>query len=133
MGISVADEMAQEGVHWIKADNDRILGRQQVHHRLKVDEKGKPGLYVFDSCEHWWRTMPSIREYEKNPEDVETKAEDHQYDETRYACMHKPTRPHRETPADVGSFQAERRKMIRARQQAARYGMSIMEAYQRTR
>ena len=133
LGISVADEMAAEGVLWIKADNDRILGRQQVHHRLRVDEEGKAGLYVFLSCEHWWRTIPLIREYEKNPEDTETKAEDHQYDETRYACMFKPIRPRVQVAPDIGSFQYERRKMIAARQHATRYGISLTDAYNRSR
>ena len=83
-------------VVWIKADNERILGRQQVHHRLRVDKKRKPGLYVFLSCDHWWRTFPLIREYEKDPEDIETKSEDHQYDETRDACTFRPIRPRKQ-------------------------------------
>ena len=80
LGISVFDEMCAEGVVWIKADNDRLLGRQQFHKRLEVDEDGKPGLYIFQTPENedsFWRTIPMLREYERNPEEIEEKCEDH--------------------------------------------------------
>lgn len=134
LGISVADEMSQEGVLWLKADNDRILGRQQVHHRLALDDEGKPSLYVFADDEHFWRTMPLLQEYDKNPEDIaEKNVEDHDYDALRYALMFKPIRPRARVAPDLDSFQHERRKMIAARQHAARYGIPLANAYNRAR
>jgi len=134
LGISVADEMAQEGVVWIKGDNNRILGRQQVHHRLNLDDEGKPGVYIFTDDDHFWRTWPTLREYEKNPEDIEEKgAEDHDYDATRYAFMFRPMRPKKEIPPDLGSFQRERKKLIRAKQFATRHGLSLQDAFNRVR
>lgn len=129
LGISVSDEMGAEGIYWLKADNDRILGRQQVHHRLSLDDEGHPSFYVFDTCEHWWRVFPQLRENEKNPEDIEDKAEDHPYDETRYALMFKPVRPRVRIAPDIGSFQSERRKYLKAKALAAKRGISIADAY----
>jgi hypothetical protein len=131
IGPSTAEEMSREGIHWIKADNDRIGGKRQVHLRLRLDEDGKPGIFVFNSCRDWWRTFPLLREDPKVLEDVDTDQEDHGYDETRYACMYRPIRPRPIPKSDVGSFQYERRKLIKARAHAIRYGVSLTEAYGR--
>ena len=136
LGISVFDEMCAEGVVWIKADNDRMLGRQQFHKRLEVDEDGKPGLYIFQTPENedsFWRTIPMLREYERNPEEIEEKCEDHCYEETRYFCMSRPMKPRVRIKPDLNSFQAERRKLIKARAYASRHGVSLADAYGRIR
>lgn len=133
LGISVSDEMGQEGVHWIKADNDRVLGWQQIHTRLKLDDEGQPMLRVFNSCANFWRTLPLMQEYKGNPEDTDTKGEDHIADAVRYACMGRPLRPRPRARADFGSFQAERKKLIAARALAARRGISLSDAYRSTR
>ena len=45
-------------------------------------------------CKDFWRTMPLLREYHGNPEDIESKhVEDHIYSEVRYMCMFKPAKP----------------------------------------
>ena len=59
--------------------------------------------------------------------------EDHLPEMTRYACMTRPMKPKIKLVPDTGSFQAERRKMIKARQMAARKGISIGQAYGRIR
>ena len=88
VGASIADDMAKEGIHWLQADNDHLLGRQQVHKRLELDEKGNPQIRIFYGCKDFWRTMPLLREHGSNPEDIEKKdAEDHIYDE----CLHGDT------------------------------------------
>jgi hypothetical protein len=43
-----------------------------------------PGLFIFDTCKQWLRTVPTLPKDPKNPEDVWSDAEDHAYDETRY-------------------------------------------------
>jgi hypothetical protein len=130
IGPSVADEMSEEGIHWLRGDNDRILGKQQLHSRLAPDDDGKPSIFIFSTCEDWWRTIPLLREHPTNPEDVDHKdAEDHCYDETRYMCMFRQQRPKVKVRADVGSFQAERRRYINAKKMALQRGMSINQAY----
>jgi hypothetical protein len=44
-------------------------------------------LYVFDTCRDFIRTVPSIARDEKDPEDVDTEAEDHIADEVRYRIL----------------------------------------------
>jgi hypothetical protein len=135
VGPSVADEMAGEQVYWLKAENDRILGRQQIHSRLKVDDEGVPRLFVSHACEAWWRNMPMLTEDPKNPEDIyqADNVADHDYDNTRYGCLFRPMKPSPRQAPDVGSFQYERRKHIRAKQYARQHGISIAAAYRMVR
>jgi hypothetical protein len=135
IGISVAEEMQGEGLVWIKANNDRVPGRQQLHSRLRPDDAGKPRIYILKGCSDWWRTIPQLHEYERNPEDVDQSndIEDHIYDETRYALMSRPLRPHAQQKSDVGTFRGERRRYLAAKQFASRRGISIEEAYRSIR
>lgn len=92
-GESQAEIMAKHGVYWNKADNSRISGKMQMHYRLAMDESGRPRLYVFRTCKHCIRTIPSLVYSETDVEDVDTKQEDHIYDEMRYICMQNPISP----------------------------------------
>lgn len=96
-GDSVADQMAptnmSEGVIFHKGDNTRIAGLMQVHERLRIRSDGKPMLYVFDTCKDFIRTVPTLPYSMKKPEDVDSDAEDHIYDEMRYRCMDTPLIP----------------------------------------
>lgn len=61
-------------------------------------EDGDPMLYVFKTCRDFIRTVPILQHDPDRPEDLDTDAEDHAADETRYACMSRPwtaTRPGR--------------------------------------
>lgn len=88
-GPSIAERMVKLGVTWKRADNSRINGWDQVRQRL-AGEDGRPMLYVFDNCAHWWRTLPMMQHDGVRLEDVDTDIEDHAADETRYACMSRP-------------------------------------------
>jgi hypothetical protein len=44
-------------------------------------------LYVFDTCRDFIRTVPVLGHDPQRPEDLDTHAEDHIADETRYACL----------------------------------------------
>ena len=96
-GDSVADQMApdghRKGVVFNKGDNTRLAGKMQVHERLRFDENGKPGMYVFSTCTDWLRTVPTLPYSETKPEDIDTDAEDHDYDATRYFLMDHPITP----------------------------------------
>lgn len=92
-GESVAAIMEREGVYFDRGDNARISGKMQVHNRLAFDEDGVPMLYVFATCKHFIRTVPALVYSETNVEDVDTKTEDHIYDECRYVCMTRPINP----------------------------------------
>jgi hypothetical protein len=100
-GESIADKMApgfygrQKGVTFNPADNTRLSGKMEVHERLRFDEDGKPMMYIFSNCVDWIRTVPNLpysqkARGDKKREDVDTEAEDHEYDATRYFLMEHP-------------------------------------------
>ena len=89
-GESIAETMEKYRVYFDKADNKRLPGKMQCHYRLAFDEKGVPMFYVFNTCEHFIRTIPALIYSETQVEDVDTKMEDHIYDEWRYMCMARP-------------------------------------------
>jgi hypothetical protein len=140
-GITIHEDMTSQGVYFLKADNNRTHGKQQVHKRLKPMEdidpdtgeiiSEQPMLRIFNTCKGFWRAFPAIREDPKNVEDVDTDQEDHIYDEVRYMCMARPLRPRKKDHAPVNSFQAERSRLIRARKYARSHGISIDVAYTR--
>lgn len=92
-GESIAEKFAQYGVYFDKADNSRITGWNQMRERMKFDEEGMATLYVFNTCRHFIRTVPSLIHDVKKPEDLDTTQEDHIADECRYLCMARPTAP----------------------------------------
>ena len=51
------------------------------------DEPENPGLWVFNTCSDWIRTVPTLMRDDKNVEDIDTTSEDHIADETRYVCQ----------------------------------------------
>ena len=76
-GESVAAMMEGQGIYFDKADNTRIAGKMQIHFRMSFDTDGRPMLYVFDTCPHFIRTIPSLVYDSFDVEDVDTKQEDH--------------------------------------------------------
>ena len=65
----------------------------QVHYRLQFDENGYSRMYIFNNCKAFIRTMPLMMYSETQPEDLDTKLEDHCPDEVRYMCMSRPIEP----------------------------------------
>ena len=47
-------------------------------------------MVFFDNCVNTVAQIPSIPLDKKNPEDVDTKSEDHLYDALRYGIMSRP-------------------------------------------
>ena len=127
----------------MKADNDRTRGKQQLHQRLQLETetdpatgevtKEYPRMVVVNDLTDWWRVMLELREDPKNPADVDTDQEDHPYDCTRYLCMTRPVAPRRVSDVPQGTFAAERRRLVRAKEFAKRHGVSLAVAYGRVR
>ncbi|MBU5419772.1 phage terminase large subunit [Acetanaerobacterium sp. MSJ-12] len=86
----VAALFAREGLYFEKGDNRRLPGKMQLHARLRFDEQGLAGLYVFSCCRAFIRTLPALCYDPLRPEDVDSDQEDHVYDEARYVCMANP-------------------------------------------
>lgn len=89
-GLSVARQMGAHGVHFARGENRRLAGKMQLHYRLRAQPDGLPGLLVFSTCRAFLRTVPALCYSTLRPEDVDTAAEDHVYDETRYFLMANP-------------------------------------------
>lgn len=87
-GPSIAEMMIVEGCAWLRGDNARQAGWEQMRKRLACD----PALlYFHDSCEHAIRTLPYLQHDERKLEDLDSDAEDHAADEIRYAVMSRPS------------------------------------------
>jgi phage terminase large subunit len=82
---TTADEYKVEGVELTKADNDRLQGVRKLHRVLGSLPDGKPGLQIFNACRYLIETLANLPSDPNNPEDVDTKADDHAYDALRYA------------------------------------------------
>ena len=95
VGPSIAETMIQQGCRWRQSDRSpksRISGKLEIHKRLLINDK-EPGLRIFKNCRNLIRTISTLPTDKKNPEDVDTNAEDHAYDALRYGCMSRPMHP----------------------------------------
>ena len=98
-GESVYETALKYRLYFQRGDNRRVAGWMQVHYRLAFDNEGYPGMYVFDTCRGFLRTVPALLYSDTDAEDVDTRQEDHIADETRYFCMSRPVAPRRTAPA----------------------------------
>ncbi len=92
-GESVGAIMERFRVYWEPGDNTRIAGKMQYHYRFAFDKNGRSMFYVFNTCKHFIRTIPALVYDEKHVEDIDTRQEDHIYDECRYVLMENPIAP----------------------------------------
>ena len=95
-GPSIYDQLREGArdaggmITFSKADNNRVAGWQKMRGMMEASFKDVPesaGLWVFENCVDWIRTVPVLQRDSKNPDDVDTDSEDHAADETRYAIM----------------------------------------------
>jgi hypothetical protein len=93
-GPSLAEQMIQKGCRWRPSDRSkgsRVAGKNEIHRRLQVDEyTEEPRLVFFSSCTNIIAQLPALPIDKKNPEDIDTTAEDHLYDAMRYGIMSRP-------------------------------------------
>lgn len=93
-GPSLAEQMISKGCRWRPADRSkgsRVAGKNEIHRRLQVDEwTGEPRMVFFNTCRNLIEQLPSLPLDKHNPEDVDTKSEDHLYDALRYGVMSRP-------------------------------------------
>lgn len=81
---STADEYQAEGIRLTKGDNDRLSGKRKINNALADLPDGEPGLLIFETCPHLIDQLANLASDERNPEDVDTRQEDHAYDTLRY-------------------------------------------------
>ena len=94
-GPARSEVFASNGVYFQPADNKRVAtagamgGWDEMRQRIRGDGE-RPMLYVLATCKDFLRTVPTLQHDPMKAEDLDTKAEDHIADETRYACMSRP-------------------------------------------
>lgn len=92
-GDSPAKIQERHGVRWERADKSpgsRRRGWQLMRGRMKAaqaERMEEPGIFVFDTCREFIRTVPSLPRSARDPDDVDTDAEDHIGDESRYRTL----------------------------------------------
>lgn len=92
-GESISQIAMRCGVYFTPGDNHRLSGWMQCHYRLAFDEDGIPMCYIFNTCKGFCRTIPTLCHSTTDPEDLDTRQEDHIADEWRYLLMSRPIRP----------------------------------------
>lgn len=103
-GTSISSLMEKSGVYFSKGNHERIAGKMQFHNRLSFNDEGIPMFYCFSNCKNFIRTIPSLVYSQINVEDVDTKGEDHIYDECRYIFMEYPIAPRKKVEKPLPQF-----------------------------
>jgi hypothetical protein len=89
-GDSIAKTMEALGVRFIpcnKGAGSRVSGWEVMRDMMKAAHTipmENPALLVFNTCQQFRRTIPELPRDELRTDDIDTKAEDHIADETRY-------------------------------------------------
>ena len=102
-GKSTIDIFSEHGLHFIKAENDRIQGWYNVKEWIKVidrkneqtgEVKKDTRLKIFSNCENLIRCFPKVQKDEKKPNDVATEPHEltHSLDSIRYLLADRPPR-----------------------------------------
>ena len=89
-GVSISDDMARIGERWDRADNTRKVGWEKMRRMLKAslaEKMEERGLFVFSTCRHFIRTIPSLPRDPRDLDDLDTTSEDHIADACRYRIM----------------------------------------------
>lgn len=89
--VSIASDMERLGIRWLRSDKSPgsrkhgwILLRQFLKGSISREN---PGLFVFRDCTHFIRTIPVLPRSSRDSDDIDTSAEDHIADETRYRIL----------------------------------------------
>lgn len=112
-GESIAETLQRYGLPMLKGDNDRKNGWQRCHELLRLAPDGLPWLTVDVTCTYGLRTLPAQRSDKLDPDDVDTRGDDHWADAWRYGAMSRFGMAGRAmstkafTPNSVGALKAQ--------------------------
>ena len=84
---SPADFYADEGIYLYRGNNDRKAKAKVVYESLEVDNKGISKIRFTENCSYCIETIPNLPGAELDPEDIDTKSEDHAYDALAYGAL----------------------------------------------
>lgn len=89
---TIAEWFEKEGVEWLRADKSqgsRKNGLALLIERMlaSLHSNGRPAFYVMRRNKDFVDLVPTLPPDPKDEDDVDTEAEDHLYDATRYAVL----------------------------------------------
>ena len=88
---STAETWARSGLILTPGDPSRRQKLRQMHERLRRPRDGSlPMLVVYPRCRDFIRTLPVIPVDRNDPEEVDTKSEDHGMDACALVCQSRP-------------------------------------------
>lgn len=102
---------------------DRKANYLEIRNRLSNSDGENPGFYIFETCHHFWRTVPELQLDQRDPEKGwDTAQEDHVIDQVGYALVSRPIlmdkKTHRRQQYDEArdkAFAADRGKVNKSR------------------
>ncbi|MFA5107754.1 MAG: LAGLIDADG family homing endonuclease [Patescibacteria group bacterium] len=89
-GPSTAEVFARAGLRMIPGDASRVLKFRQLHQRLRVIPGQLPMLVVYPCCVDFIRTIQLMQVNPHDPEEIDTRLEDHPVDEACHVVMARP-------------------------------------------
>lgn len=94
-GEAIFETLVRYGLPMRPGDNDRMNGWARCRELLRAAPDGRPWLTVASDCAYGRRTIPAMVIDPKDPEDLDTRTDDHWVDAWRYGAMSRPspTRP----------------------------------------
>lgn len=90
-GESIAETLLRMRLPMRKSDNDRFAGWLRVHELLRPMSEHRPWLTIDPSCKYLIRTLPAMVSDDNDPDDLDTKQDDHAVDALRYGAMSRPS------------------------------------------
>lgn len=90
-GDSIAETMSRHGVIIRPGNNERELGWMRLMAAYQDAPDGIPWLTYEPTCTYSARSIPALLADKTNPEDVDTKLDDHAADTDRYWAMSRPS------------------------------------------
>ena len=84
MPYSPAEHYQDEKIWLQPGVRDRKVGAKIIYDALEPIPKGVPRIRFTSNCTYCIETIPALPSAELDPEDIDTKAEDHAYDALRY-------------------------------------------------
>ncbi len=76
---SLLQTLMNFGIYLRKPKKERVAGWQLMREYLTnaKEKNGKPGLWISERCEYFWKTVPYLQRCERRPEDILTTGPDH--------------------------------------------------------
>ena len=84
---SPADFYSDEGIFLSRGNNDRKAKTKIVYESLDIQDDGTSKLKFSEKASYCIETLPNLPASENDPEDIDTKSEDHAFDALAYGVL----------------------------------------------